>query len=472
MSTFSGISTALSSLIAQRQALEVAGQNIANSNTVGYTRQRADLTSVQALSAPSMFSSQSDAGNGVKVTGITRMGDVFLDARLRAETSGASFQQAQALSLSRLESTITEPAGTGVSADLQKFWAGWQGVANHPQDAAARKVLLGDGKALVSQISGGYRAVETQWAQTRTEAETMVTEVNTTAAAVAHLNEQIRSIRVSGGAANELVDQRDVLVTKLAGLVGASAREREDGTVDVMVGGNALVRGVVAKEVAISGSFTMAGAIAEPPATPDPVALTWAGSGTAVTLEGGRLASHLANLAPDGLLVATAGAWNDVAVALRDSVNTAHVGGFGFDGVGNRAFFAAGSGPAATGLSVAITDPDQIAAAAPGKGPLDGSYADQISQLATAAGGPDETWRNFVVDLGVQTRAADQRATVTESARATAENLQLSQSSVDLDEETVNMLAYQRAYEGAARVLTAIDEMLDVLINRTGVVGR
>jgi flagellar hook-associated protein 1 FlgK len=72
----------------------------------------------------------------------------------------------------------------------------------------------------------------------------------------------------------------------------------------------------------------------------------------------------------------------------------------------------------------------------------------------------------------VQTRAATQRATVTEAARATAENLQLSYSSVDLDEETVTLLAYQRAYEGAARVMTAIDEMLDVLINRTGVVGR
>ena len=61
---------------------------------------------------------------------------------------------------------------------------------------------------------------------------------------------------------------------------------------------------------------------------------------------------------------------------------------------------------------------------------------------------------------------------VTESARATAENLQLASGSVDIDEETVNMLAYQRAYEGAARVMTAIDQMLDVLINRTGMVGR
>jgi len=77
-----------------------------------------------------------------------------------------------------------------------------------------------------------------------------------------------------------------------------------------------------------------------------------------------------------------------------------------------------------------------------------------------------------VVDLGVKSASASSRATVAEAARATAASAQLAQTSVDTDEETVNMLAFQRAYEGAARVLTAVDEMLDTLINRTGVVGR
>ena len=99
--------------------------------------------------------------------------------------------------------------------------------------------------------------------------------------------------------------------------------------------------------------------------------------------------------------------------------------------------------------------------------------ADRIAQVANDdAASPDAVWRAFVVDLGVRTRAAEQRAVVGAAARATAEGLQLANASVDLDEETITMLAHQRAYEGAARVLTAIDEMLDVLINRTGVVGR
>jgi flagellar hook-associated protein 1 FlgK len=103
MSTFSGLSTALSSLNAQRQALQVSGQNIANANTVGYTRQRADLQSVVATSVPSLFSTPLGPGNGVNSVGIARLGDEFLDARLRTQTSQASYNAANATTLSRLE---------------------------------------------------------------------------------------------------------------------------------------------------------------------------------------------------------------------------------------------------------------------------------------------------------------------------------------------------------------------------------
>ncbi len=469
MSSFSGLSTALSSLIAQRQALDVTGQNIANANTPGYTRQRADMSPVGPLSAPSMFSTMNGVGNGVRVTGITRMGDIFLDNRLRTETAEASFQAARADALSRLESTIAEPSDTGVAAGLQKFWAGWQAIANNPDDIASRKVLLGDARALVSQISSGYTSTETQWEHTRTEAGTLVTEINSAASGVAHLNEQIRSILVSGGSANELIDQRDRMVTELSAMVGASARHRDDGTVDVMVGGNALVRGVEAKAIEISGANVMQDALGG-----NDVVLTWSGTGTPLTLDGGRLAANMADLSPNGVLISTATQWDAVATSLATTVNTLHATGMTLDdpAVAGGAFFAFGAGPAAKALQVAITDPVAIAAGAPGQGAFDGSVADAISQLATADGGADEAFRNLVVDLGVQTRAAEQRATVTESVRATAENLQLANASVDLDEESINMLAYQRAYEGAARVLTAIDEMLDVLINRTGIVGR
>lgn len=475
MSTFSGISTALSSLIAQRQALDVSGQNVANANTPGYTRQRADMSAVQGSSVPTLWSTTPGVGNGVRVDTITRMGDVFLDTRLRSETSASSYQAAHADTLGRLEAQLREPSDTGLSSSLQTFWADWQDVANTPDDTAARMVLIGDAQSLVGQISTGYRGVETRWSQLRTSTSTLVTDVNSTAQAIADLNAQIRSVTVSGGNANELVDRRSQLVTSLSGLVGATGRERADGTMDVMVAGNPLVTGDHANALEVQGSWTMAGGIGEPPATTDPVRLVWASSGTAANLEGGKVAANLDDLAPAGALGGAARAWNTVAESVATKVNGAHAAGYNRQDpptTGNDFFAVATGVPAALGLSVVITDPKDVAAASGGAGALDGSMADTIAQLADDTDGPDTLWRSFAVDVGVRTRAAQQRATVLEASRASAENLQLSATSVDLDEESVNMLAYQRAYEGAARVLTALDEMLDTLINRTGVVGR
>ena len=225
MSTFSGLSTAMSSLIAQRQALEVAGQNIANANTAGYTRQRVDLQSVNASSVPSLFSTPLGPGNGVASAGIARMGDDFLDARLRIQTSQASYAAADATTFSRLESVVTEPSDTGLASGLQQFWTAWEDVANAPDSGASRPALIGKAGALVNQVAETYSAYQGQWDQARTEATSLVSQVNSTASSIADLNSQIRGVLVSGGSANELIDKRSALITQLSGIVGASSRD-------------------------------------------------------------------------------------------------------------------------------------------------------------------------------------------------------------------------------------------------------
>jgi flagellar hook-associated protein 1 len=475
MSSFSGLSTALSSLNAQRQALEVAGQNVANANTVGYTRQRADMISVEPLSAPSLFSGGLTTGTGVRVDGIARLGDVFLDARLRSETGSAAFTKTRAEVYARLETTVAEPGDKGVSHALTTFWAGWQDVGNSPDSDSARAVLLENATALADRISTAYGAVSTQWSQARTELDSALSEVNSTAAGVARLNEQIRGVLVSGGSANELKDQRDVLVTSLSRMIGASGVQREDGTVDVMVSGNALVRGDKAHgiEIAPGSARTL-------DAADDGIALRWAGNGTAVGSGSGEVLGLVTALAPagdGGILASAAASYDALATTLVTQVNAVHQGAFTVDGRPGGPVFATTGPSAAQHLRVARGSVADVAVAgtAPDgspKGALDGSMADAMAALGNATSGPDAAWSEFVVDLGVRSRSATQRATVAESTRATAEKLQLSATSVDIDEESVNMLAYQRAYEGAARVLTAIDEMLDTLINRTGVVGR
>ncbi|PVU83374.1 flagellar hook-associated protein FlgK [Cellulomonas sp. WB94] len=474
MSTFSGLGTALSSLIAQRQALEVSGQNIANANTVGYTRQRASISSLPAASVSSMFSTNNGPGQGTRVTGIERLGDLFIDARVRSETAGSAYLSARASAYTTLEQGVGEPSTTGLSTQLSNLWGAFSDVANTPNKDSARAVLLETANAVVDRIATLYDAAATQWTQARTTTVALVDQVNTIAANVADLNTNILAITNSGGSANELMDQRDQLVTQLSGLVGATARVRDNGTVDVLVAGNALVSGATTTLLVVTGPTVFSGATAG-----QSVGVEWASRpGIAVGLDGGRVAGLLSVLAPPsggagGILTEAAASYDGLATKIATSVNALHATATTVGGAPGGAFFAIdATKPASLGLSVAITDPTEIAVAAATKGALDGSVADKIAALGLATDGPDATWSAVVVQLGVRTASATSRSSVAEASRASAASQQLAQTSVDVDEESTNMLAYQRAYEGSARVLTAIDSMLDTLINRTGLVGR
>ncbi|WP_028046261.1 flagellar hook-associated protein FlgK [Cellulomonas sp. URHE0023] len=486
MSTFSGLGTALSSLIAQRQGLDVAGQNVANANTVGYTRQRATMASQPASTVPSMFSTNNGPGQGVRVTGIDRLGDAFLDARVRTQTSGASYLKARSDAYVTLEGSIGEPGADGLANQLSTMWGAFADVANSPDKNSARAVLLNQAGAVTDRIATLYSAASTQWDQARNTTVSLVDQVNTTAASVADLNGRILEITNSGGTAAELMDQRDLLVTQLSATVGASVVVQPNGQMDVLVGGNALVSGTRTHGLAVAGAKVFSEATGDATTPGTGVKVVWAEHPErSAALDGGRVAGLLSVLAaPDstgtgGILTEAAARYDELATTLASQVNALHssaqtlptppatVGSPGGD------FFTFTAGrPAALGIKVAITDPADIAVAAAGGGALDGSIGSRLADLANATSGPNAQWNKSVVEIGSRTASAASRAAVAESSRSTAEAGQLSQASVDVDEETVNMLAYQRAYEGAARVLTAIDAMLDTLINRTGMVGR
>lgn len=483
-STFAGLGTALSSLIAQRQALTVAGQNVANANTPGYTRQRVDFAAIPGSQVPSMFATSDGSGMGTRVTGISRLSDPFLDTQLRSHTGTASYLAARADAYTTLETSLGEPSKTGLASQLSTLWSGWHDVANAPDNPATRTVLLDDARQVAETLHARYGDLQTQWQQARGTTVNLVDQANTLASGVADLNSRILDITNAGGSANELADQRDQLVTQLSGLVGASARQRPDGQLDVIVGGNTLVSGATVRKLAVTGAqtFTQAtgDAVPTPPVAGQNVRVVWADTPTQdAALSGGRVAGLLTVLAaPDstgtgGMLTEAAASLDKVATTLATAVNALHGSALRVDGTTGGTFFSVPtSGSAAANIAVALTSPDQIAVAAPGKGALDGSVGQSIAALAGSTTGADSIWSAAVAQVGSQSASAASRSTVAESARASAETAQQSGASVDTDEETVSMLAFQRAYQGAARVMTAIDEMLDTLINRTGTVGR
>jgi len=472
MSTFSSLNIAYSGLVASRRGLDVIGQNIVNVNTVGYTRQRIETTSLeQAITKAQSRIPQ--PGNGVQVTGISRLGDAYADARVRETSADASYWLKTNDVMASLESRLNEPSDDGLSKTLQRFWTAWQNVANQPGETAPASVLLEEANTLATQLSTGYRAAQGEWASVRGEASSAVAAVNESAGQVAELNDRIRETIAAGGSANELVDKRNLLIEDIVAQTGATVKLKDDGTADILLGGSALVEGGTARQLAVTGADSLE------TASDDPVTLEWTHRpGQPISAPGGSLAASLELLGPadaagtGGAIATFAAEFDHVAQTLADTVNAVHRTGAVADGTTGHDFFSTGPGPAALTLKALPTDASGIAAAAPGRGSQDGSIADEISQLGSADGSADAVWNAFVVSTGVRAAGAENKAEVYQLAYNTASDLRLSQSGVDLDEELTSMLTFQRAYQGSARVLTAIDEVLDTLINRTGVVGR
>ena len=475
MSTFGGLNTAYTGLVAARQGLNVVGQNIANANTDGYTRQRVSTSALGATASTGVFTQGARVGEGVAMDGIIRLASAQLDARVRATAATAGYTAVRANALASVEDSLKEPGEDGISAKLDEFWAGWQTLSNGTDTAAPAALLLATAGELLTQVSEGYQAVSNEWSSVRSDLNNMVSELNGAATQVAALNVQIRQSLATGGTANELLDQRTTLTTTIAALTGATVIERADGTVNVLVGGNALVSGGTTHQLGVTGARVMQ--------DNESVQLEWTDNAqTPVSMDGGEIAGALSLLAPagrsgaGGALAEAAASYNAFASDLATKVNDIYTEG---DSQAPAFFEFSGLAPAAQNLRVVPTNSADLAVGADGAGAYDGSIADAIAQLGagfapdgSAIVSPSTVWSDFVTKTGVLTQTELQSAALASSTAAGAGNQQLANSSVDLDEENVNLLMFQHAYQGAARMMTAVDEMLDTLINRTGLVGR
>lgn len=469
MSTFAGLNTAASALSAARRGMELVGQNIANQTTPGYTRQRLETSAVAAVAQAGRFSAGAVPGQGVSVDGVARLGDALLDARVRDALSAAGFWSTRAQVALGAEAAMAEPTDAGLADRLSRFWAGWQDLANSPDSQAAAAAALNASEVLASQISAGYQAASERWNDARAGVDRSVVEVNAAADGIARLNLEIRDALNAGRSANELIDRRGVLAERLARLAGARGDVEADGTLTVRIDGNALISGGESRRLVVSGPVGVAAG--------EPVTVAWAHRpDVPIAVAGGELGGALSVLAPaadGGTLAGIAAAYNTLAEQLTERVNAQHRMGVTADGTAGGDFFALAAGsPAALGLRVVPTSGDQLALAAPGSGSYDSSNADAISQIGLGAGSPDAGWVDFVTAFGVTAAGDAQRARVAEVVAVTSVTAQQSVAGVDGDEETLALLTYQTAYQAAARVLTAVDEALDVLINRTGLVGR
>ena len=455
MSDFNGLQIALSSLYAQRKALQVTGQNVANVNTEGYSRQRVEMVANAGPSTPAIESRYNGVGMGVLTGDTTRLRDQFLEVRGYQEHAvDAGLKESQSV-LSRIELAFDEPSDAGLSKLISGFLASFDDVANNPDDLAARAQLVEQGKTLMAGFTQLDSALATQRQSSIEELSSLVDEVNQSAARIAELNQNISSAINNGFSPNELMDQRDLLVAKMAEQVGVTVRPGENGTINVFIGGTAIVRDTHVSPLRLD--------VGTDPA--QTVRVVWAADSypAGVTGSAGGLVSGANDVIPryrSGLA--------NVAQQLADDVNALHRTGYALDGSTNRDFFVTDSSGRLVVNPAIASDPSLVAAAASAGATRDGSVAQQIAELT----GVGDTYHRLVVGLGVESQAANRRVEVQAAIIEHVDGARESAAGVNLDEEMAAMLQYQHAYDAAARFLTAVDQTLDTLINSTGLVGR
>ncbi|HTZ44591.1 MAG TPA: flagellar hook-associated protein FlgK [Jatrophihabitans sp.] len=448
MSSFSGLTDALTAMNAARYGLDVTGQNISNANTPGYVRQRAELAEAGPVAGvPSLYATQ-HSDSTATVSGTSRLNDPVIDMRARSEHSRNGYLQASASTQSSVESLFNEPSDNGLAEQLNDFWNSWASVANNPGDSAARNVVLQKAAGVAGTLNETGAALNRLSQSLTDQANSTVTQINTATSELATLNSSIAVGTATGSVNNNLLDQRDSLLKSLSDLAGAQSTINGDGTATVTIGGQTVVSSVTSTAVSVNASnqIVVGGTVAGP------------ASGT---LQG--LVDGLSTTIPGYQAQLDA-----VASALASTTNSAQAGGYDLAGNPGTPLF---SGSTAGTIAVAITNPSLLAASGTPGGNLDGSVALANSHLGNSTTGADASYRLLIGTLATNSQRASQQATVQQSVTDSVDQLVDSSSGVSIDEETTNLLTYQRAYQASSRVLTTVDDTLDTLINHTGRAG-
>ncbi|MEX2196693.1 MAG: flagellar hook-associated protein FlgK [Thermoleophilaceae bacterium] len=440
VTSFMGLQTALRGLLAQQRALDVTSHNIANANTVGYSRQEALMGAADAFEIAGgavAGGAGAQLGTGVEVTAYRRIRDNFLDLQYRAQAMRLGGYAAQSRSLDQVELALAEPGENGIAAQLQRFWSGWADLANAPESAATRQALVEHSRSLAQSFAGLDGQLATVSQQAADEYAAIVGaggEVEMIANELGQLNAAIRAEITSGSQPNDLLDRRDLLLDRLSELGQVSTADPGDGTLTVSFGdaANPLVTAA---------------------------AVDWPQT---LTAPGGKLGALSALSAPGGTVTAYRTDLNAAVKSLADAVNAIHnPGGTGTD------FFTYTAASEASTLAVNVTPANVRTSATASPGANDIALA--IAGLR--GGAPDQSYASLVSRIGNDVREALRQEDNAQRLLDAVADRRDSTAGVSLDEEMTNLIRFQRGYQASARAMSTLDEMLDVLINRTGRVG-
>jgi flagellar hook-associated protein 1 FlgK len=465
-SLLSSLNNVLQSMLAHQKSIQVIEHNVANANTPGYHRQEVKLGTRPASPAPTLYHeiSAGQIGQGVSAEMVKRFNLTFYDGRFRTQTALGKRWETTQQTLAHVESLLAENTSQGLINKLDAFWAGWQGVIDDPTNLALRSNLQQKASSLavgLNRRAGDLLGIRKDLDQ---EIIQDIDEINEIADQLARLNGEIANITGMELQANDLLDERDRLLDQLAEYSDIRIGNQDSGQVMVSLGGHSLV----------FGTETFRLETAPDPGNSNLVDVIWEDGSDFRAVEG-SLTAYLDDR--DHSVPELIAGLDEVAAALISEVNALHQGGYGLDNSTGLDFFT-GTDALSIGLSGDISDPRSIAAASAASSPGDSSLAGQIADLRhqelLSAG--SATFTSYYADqVAGLARQIQEAGSESQNIDLVIQSLQSQRdrvSSVSLDQEAANLIKSQRAFEAAARMATAVDEMLDRIINGMGLVGR
>ena len=247
MSSSALMSIGMRAMFANYASMQTTGHNIANAQTVGYSRQTVDLATSGGQDTGAGF-----FGKGVDVVTVQRANDQFLTAQAASASSMAAADDARSTNLTQLENVF--PVGdTGMGAAMGTFMNAYVDLANSPSDSSARQVILSDAAEVADRFSTAGAAINTLQTGVTSDLKSSIAQVNSLASQVATLNGQIAGTRGTTAAPNDLLDQRDQLIKQIGNFMKTTTIAADDGSVGVFVaGGQRLVLGTEAQQIAVT----------------------------------------------------------------------------------------------------------------------------------------------------------------------------------------------------------------------------
>lgn len=477
--SFGGLYISISGIYANKKALDTVSHNIANVNNPDYVRQSA----IHGERTYTKLGIQHEIGTGVDVQQIRQIRDEFLDLKLRRELSIYGYYQAKSEVLEEMEYIFREiktpdMLASGALQDIMDdFWGAWEELYKEPESLTIRGVLHERAVAFTTTVNHIYTQLDNMQQNLNKEMLNKTKEVNTLLKDICELNEKIKIQEAKSPhiKSNDLRDMRNAKIDRLAELIPINYYENNQSEIVITLNGRSLVNKDYFNPIEIRMNPKGHGEI------------HYSDTGEKIELKNlGELAGYID--ARDKDVVEYMDRLNILVGTLAREVNTIHEGGKGLDGSTGIKFFEFDpSNPAATiVVNPDLADYNKIAVSKSGaRG--DGEIIKDILKLREdklfdkynsedpmdeKSLNIDEFYRDLITNLGLQREEARGISFSQTMLMTQIDERRQEISNVSLDEEMANMLKYQHSYIANSRVINAIDEMIDIIVNRLGIVGR